>query len=147
MPTKASTPATPLPASMAPSTLESTLLERLTEIENRLQDMATDQELLKAENNHLKDTIESLSTQGTDHAQDNAQVQEDTPPPLRLPSIAPSSASNTRNSEPKVASPKYIHGQRNKLTTFITQVTMVIALQATCLPNEVSKVLYTGSFL
>ena len=72
---------------MAPPTLESTLLERLTEMENRLQDMATGQKLLKAENNHCKDTIESLSTHITDPAQDNAQVQEDTPPLLRLPTL------------------------------------------------------------
>ena len=106
--------------------------------------MADNQESLQAEYNTLKSRIESFSTQNTDTIQDN--IQEDTSA-MRLPSVAPSSSLNGKTQEPKVATPEYCLGQRNKLSSFITQVTMVITLQPTRIPSEISKVLYAVSFL
>lgn len=69
----------------------------------------------------------------------------------RQASLAPSHQTTTTNGgrapEPKVASPEYYAGQRHKVKSFITQVTMVIALQPSRFTSEESKVLYTGSFL
>jgi hypothetical protein len=52
-----------------------------------------------------------------------------------------------RPSKPKIAALEYFHGHRTKLTTFLTQVSMVIKLQPNRYPTERSKVLYTASFL
>ncbi|EAL17174.1 hypothetical protein CNBN1990 [Cryptococcus deneoformans B-3501A] len=57
------------------------------------------------------------------------------------------SVPSSRPQEPKVSQPEYYHGQYTKLSTFITQVTMVITLQPSRFPTETSKVLYAGSFL
>ncbi|EAL23701.1 hypothetical protein CNBA3480 [Cryptococcus deneoformans B-3501A] len=57
------------------------------------------------------------------------------------------SVPSSRPQEPKISQPEYYHGQYAKLSTFITQVTMVITLQPSRFPTETSKVLYAGSFL
>ena len=85
----------------------------------------------------------------------DAEIQLDhgrnTPAPMRGISLAPTQNTTTtstgRVSEPKIALPEYYNGQRNKLPSFITQVTMVITLQPTRFPNKTSKVIYAGSFL
>jgi hypothetical protein len=59
----------------------------------------------------------------------------------------PPAAPAVRHSEPKIAAPEYFSGQRSKLTTFLTQVSMVIELQPSRYPTERSKVLYAASFL
>jgi hypothetical protein len=66
----------------------------------------------------------------------------------RTASLSPAPAvPAVRPSEPKIAAPEYFHGHRTKLTTFLTQVSMVIELQPNRYPMERSKVLYTASFL
>jgi hypothetical protein len=66
----------------------------------------------------------------------------------RTASLSPAPAAPAvRPSEPKIAAPEYFHGHRTKLTTFLTQVSMVIELQPNRYPTERSKVLYTASFL
>ena len=125
--------------------------ERLQTLEERLQEVLDQQTTLMSENNALRERVATLTSLPGEFGSSEAtrQVQAASPP-ARDMSAAPTAittTSNGRNSEPKVASPEYFHGQRNKLATFITQVTMVITLQATRFPSEVSKVLYAGSFL
>ena len=125
--------------------------ERLQTLEERLQEVLDQQTTLMMENNALRERVATLtSLPGEFGSSEVTQPMQATSPHVREMSTAPTAVTTTssgRNSEPKVASPEYYHGQRNKLATFITQVTMVITLQATRFPSEVSKVLYAGSFL
>ncbi|UOH79351.1 hypothetical protein LQV05_000352 [Cryptococcus neoformans] len=54
---------------------------------------------------------------------------------------------SSRPRKPKLSQPEHYYGQYAKLSTFITQVTMVITLQPSRFPTETSKVLYAKSFL
>ena len=136
-------------------------VDRLTAMEEQLSALLDRQTALELENNTLRDrlavstpipvtnTVEeaTLTTDPSNITQAQVRV---TPEPERHLSEVPTvltSTTNSRSSEPKVANPEYYQGQRNKLSTFITQVAMVIALQPSRFPNEKSKVLYAGSYL
>ena len=107
--------------------------ERITLLEEQLQSLLTQTATLQSENNDLRQSVTHLSAN---------------PPPSRqVTPDSTTSATTTRTSEPKVAHPEFYHGQRNKLSTFITQVTMVITLQPNRFTTEEAKVLYAGSFL
>ena len=133
--------------------------ERLQQLEERLQEVLDQQTTLQEENNLLQERVAVLTTlpvaqerEGElgPEAREQGQLRQ-TPPAPREPSLAPTHLTTTtsggKTSEPKVASPEYYEGQRTKLSTFITQVTMVIVLQPTRFATEVAKVLYMGSYL
>lgn len=116
---------------MAPT---ATNAERLASLEAQLDNLLTRQTNLQNENDTLRERVASLPSMPD--VPDNRQ------------STPMSSTSNGHGrSEPKVASPEYFNGQRNKVTTFVTQVTMVITLQPTRFLSEEAKVIYAGSFL
>ena len=77
----------------------------------------------------------------------NLSAQTPHPEVKREYSRQRTSVPSSRPQKPKVSQPKYYHGQYAKLSTFITQVTMVITLQPSRFPTKTSKVLYAGSFL
>ena len=135
--------------------------DRLQHLEEQLQAVLDQQTTLQTENDQLRDQVATLTalpptTEEHEDASDIGIQQQqhsgrDTPAPMRGVSLVPTNhtttTSNSRISEPKIASPEYYGGQRNKLPSFITQVTMVITLQPSRFPSEISKVIYTGSFL
>lgn len=104
-----------------------TSTQRLQALEAQLEALIDKQNNIENENTALRSTIDDLRTQ---------RESTDT-----------STTSTSGRHEPKVSSPEYFSGQRNKVTTFITQVRMVIGLQPSRFPTENSKVLYAGSFL
>ena len=129
--------------------------ERVQALEERLQEVLDQQSTLTTENDTLRERVAVLTAlpgrnEQPDMAQPSTQ-QASSLSPIREASAAPTgittSSSGGRTSEPKVASPEYYSGQRSKLATFITQTSMVITLQTSRFPSEVSKVLYMGSFL
>ena len=130
--------------------------DRLQHLEEQLQAVLDQQTNLQMENDQLRQQVATMTALPFTHEQEDtsdAEVQLDhgrnTPAHMRGVSLAPThtTTSSGRVSEPKIASPEYYNGQRSKLPSFITQVTMVITLQPTRFPNETSKVIYAGSFL
>jgi hypothetical protein len=129
-------------------------MDRLEQLEERLAILLAQQQTLQGENNTLKETVNTLTAQQRERSQQPPGDHETVSTPPTIPreiSIAPTAmtttSSNGKGSEPKVASPEYYSGQRNKLVTFITQVTMVLTLQSNRFPTELSKIFYAGSFL
>lgn len=156
---------------MSPTTRSTEITgDRVQQLEELLQQALDAQNQVALENTQLKDKVAQLTslpsgddmqdTQASEHSQHSS-----TPTPVeeqadhgttdhrntaRLTSLAPTTLTATtgaRFTEPKVASPEYFSGQRSKLTSFLTQITMVLVLQASRYPTELSKVLYTGSYL
>lgn len=140
--------------------------ERIQQLEEQLQAVLNQQTTLQAHNDALQASQTGLEEQNEAlrlqvsaltalpaDQQETAPSQVSTPEQLtqqdaRHVSLAPTTTTNNgRSSEPKVASPEYFTGQRHKLTTFITQVTMVIALQSSRFTTETAKIIYAGSFL
>lgn len=123
---------------------QNNLQQENTTLAESLNAVLTTQTNLQNENQTLSETVNSLQT-ATHLAQPEERharftTREETP-------YSTATSHTTKSSEPKVAHPEFFHGQRNKLDTFITQVTMVITLQPSRFPTENSKVLYAGSFL
>lgn len=107
--------------------------QRLSALEAQLQELLDNQQRLENENATLHSTVDNM--------RDNIDR-------TRREATDASTASTTNGKhEPKVSSPEYFSGQRNKVTTFITQVKMVIGLQPSRFPTENSKVLYAASYL
>ena len=139
---------------MAPptrSTDPSSGQDRLQHLEDRLQAVLDQQATLQSENDQLREQVATLTALPEDNSESNPQQHDSgriTPAPMRGVSLVPTTTTSSgRVSEPKIASPEYYGGQRNKLRSFITQVTIVIALQASRFPTEISKIIYAGSFL
>ena len=140
---------------MAPptrSTDPSSGQDRLQHLEEQLQAVLDQQATLQTENDQLRDQVAGLTALPLAGEQDSDvnshQHDLGTPAPMRGVSLVPTTTTSSgRVSEPKIASPEYYGGQRNKLPSFITQVTMVITLQASRFPTEISKIIYAGSFL
>lgn len=149
---------------MAPSTSTRASQDtQLAETQQQLENVLTQQATLTDERNTLQQSNETLeqevrllraelnsrATQESSTEPLEGQVRNESP--LRGASLAPTtltaSTATTRTFEPKVASPEYFMGHRSKLSSFITQVTMVILLQPSRFPSEESKVLFAGSFL
>lgn len=127
--------------------------DSLALLQAQMQEMMDRQIRLEEENRTLRETL-----QLNNHAIPPQPSVAGSPPATyfdgaaRAHSLAPSALTLTQSNtnhhhEPKVAQPEYFHGQRNKLSTFMTQVKMVIALQPSRFPSELSKIIYTGSFL
>ena len=107
--------------------------ERIAALEEQLQSLLTQTSTLQSENDNLRQRVTTISA-------NTATPRHNSPDSTATTAII-------RTSEPKVASPEFYHGQRNKLSTFITQVMMVITLQPNRFTTEEAKVLYAGSFL
>lgn len=123
---------------------QSNLQQENTTLAESLNAVLTTQTNLQNENQSLSETVQELqtATQLGQPEERHARFvgREETP-------YSTATSHSTKTHEPKVAHPEFFHGQRNKLDTFITQVTMVITLQPSRFPTENSKVLYAGSFL
>lgn len=150
----ANIPVTPdQPSTPAPSDFN----DRMGTLEQQLVTLLDRQNILEAENSDLRRRLaESVplpqtQTLGPLNQQDQNVESGDNDDRLREQSLVPTHISSTssqgRSSEPKVYQPEYYYGQRNKLTTFITQVSMVITLQPSRFTTEQSKIFYMGSFL
>jgi hypothetical protein len=118
--------------------------------------MPTNTERIEA----LEAQIEQLLTRGNELAAANAQLQQQlanqpatefVPRPLPPPHLPRETSTVSsvlpKAIEPKVAPPEYYNGAKLKLTTFITQVTLVFKMQPSRFPDEETKVLYAGSYL
>ena len=120
------------------------------ELEARLAEVLAERDNLHTTNEALQTQVATLTTLPNEGGEADQRREgeplERQPTQGRSTSTTPTALS-TRTSEPKVASPEFFHGQRSKLTTFITQVTLVLTLQSTRFPDERSKVFYAGSFL
>ena len=134
--------------------------DRLQHLKEQLQAVLDQQTTLQNENDHLREQVATLTAlPPTEEHEDTSDIGiqqqqnsgRDTPAPMRGVSLVPTHLTTTtssgRISEPKIASPEYYGGQRNKLASFITQVTMVMSLQPSRFPTELSKVIYAGFFL
>ena len=147
MPPRVNPPSTP-----TPSVGDTISVDQLASVEARLQDLLDQQLLLQQENMDLRLQVNSLAQPSQADLDVRAASEADSidtavPRPERGISMAPTSLTQSGYSEPKVASPEFFSGQRNKLSTFLTQVSMVIALQPARFPSEMTKILYAGSFL
>lgn len=102
--------------------------QRLQALEAQLQELLNNQQRIENDNSTLQATVDNLRAAQREHTET-------------------STTSKSGKHEPKVSNPEYFSGQRNKVTTFITQVKMVIGLQPSRFPSENSKVLYAASYL
>lgn len=110
-----------------------TQAERIDALEASLQSITANNTLLQQA---LLDANERLETA-------NNRIEA-----LSLPHPTPEEdTSRTRSQEPKVASPEFFYGHRNKVNQFITQLRMVITLQASRFQDEHTKVGYAATFL
>ena len=129
-------------------------LDRLQHLEEQLTLLVSQQEEMQRENTQLRERVATFTTLPPTVDQESSEYPQD-PLPIqhgyqREQSSAPTALTTGtigKPSEPKVASPEHFTGQRNKLKTFLTQVTMVITLQPSRFTTETSKVFYTGSYL
>lgn len=112
---------------------------RLEALEAQLEALATlqhDFATLQGHYGDLQATNADLVSRMEDlQARSQAATTEQSPEP------------GSRPPEPKVAAPEYFSGQRSKLKTFITQVTLVIAAQPRRYNTELAKITYMGSYL
>lgn len=106
-----------------------TQAERIEALEAALQNLAETNNILQ---NSLHDANDRLDT-----------LQATQREPTEVDDIP----RGTRTAEPKVASPEFFYGQRNKVNQFITQLKMVITLQPSRFPDEQKKVGYAATFL
>lgn len=102
---------------------------RMQALEAQLQELIDKQTAMENENITLRTQMDDIRSTQRETTETSTTV------------------SSSGRHEPKVSSPEYFSGQRNKVTTFITQVRMVIGLQPSRFPTENSKVLYAGSYL
>lgn len=116
----------------------------ITQLEEQLMQLLASQAVIQQENANLQAAQATIQTENNrlQTTVEHLRHREDSPA-----TFASSATSSHRTHEPKVAQPEFYQGHRSKLTTFITQVKMVIKLQPTRFPTEASKVLYAGSFL
>lgn len=124
--------------------------DQLQQLEEQLAQLLNTQTTLQEENQHLQAQVATLTALPPVHETESPHTTPSDHRPERELSHALTgitASTNSRPTEPKVAAPEYYSGQRNKLTTFITQVTMVLVLQASRYPTEKSKIFYAGSFL
>ena len=124
--------------------------DRLEALEQQLSMLMEQHAALQNENQRLRTHVgtttvipDSPTFLDNYHTEDVNQTRRDH---SAVPTL-PSTTSNGRTNEPKVSQPEYFYGHRNKLSSFITQITMVIALQPSRFTTELSKILYAGSFL
>lgn len=111
--------------------------ERIEALEAALQALTQNNEVL---NNALNLANERLDTQQETIATQQATIAQAGP-------VNETPAPATKTHEPKVASPEFFYGQRNKVNQFITQLRMVITLQPSRFEDEKTKVGYAATFL
>lgn len=87
---------------MAPA---SSTAEHLAALEESLQTMTAQQATLQEENNNLREQVNYPTVESQHH--------EDATPSSTLTNV------NQRVAKPKDADPKFFHGHRNKLSTFL----------------------------
>lgn len=127
--------------------LDDATTARMLQLEEQLQAVLNQQTALQQENAQLQQTVRELQVPAGTRSPSLTPIPEDATPAPRFPSETPTFATSARFVEPKVAQPEYFNGQRGKLTTFITQCSLVFAMQGSRFPDETSKVYYAGSFL
>lgn len=97
---------------------------------------------------NLQDQFATLQTRYDNLHEENTTMQARLAEIRQAEHLSPTpSSSEHRSPEPKVAAPEYYSGQRSKLRTFLTQVTLVVNSQTRRYDTEQSKVLYAGSYL
>jgi hypothetical protein len=122
------------------STTSSTQTSRLAALEASLAALMEENNRIKAANEEIRAANEAIKTA-------NATLEQRVTALSEQPRGSPTPSNKERTSEPKVASPEFFSGSRQGLTSFFTQVNMVIGLQPSRYPTEKTKVLYAGSFL
>lgn len=104
-----------------------TQAERIEALEAALQNLADNNNILQHSLHEANERLDNIQVQPVE-VDDNTRESRKTP-------------------EPKVASPEFFYGQRNKVNQFITQLKMVITLQPSRFPDEQRKVGYAATFL
>lgn len=122
--------------------------ERIANLERQIAVLVERTTAFESENARLREQASIPSTAGPPPTDHGTHTPEHIHRPEReLTTFTTSLTANNKISEPKVSQPEHYSGQRSKLSTFITQVSMVIALQGSRFPTEQSKIFYAGSFL
>ncbi|EAL17879.1 hypothetical protein CNBL1410 [Cryptococcus deneoformans B-3501A] len=124
------------------------LEQQKEELVHKLEESKIEQQMFdNSEDNEGENEQELDEEDEEPRSSRNLSAQTPHPEVKREYSRQRTSVPSSRPQKPKVSQPKYYHGQHAKLSTFITQVTMVITLQPSRFPTKTSKVLYAGSFL